>query len=183
MRFSVAGWVEKRLSIRAPESGLMMKRCAIAGFRSAASFGICRAALWILASAEASHDGRPVISAAARSAEYSRVRLTADLDEERGDRRDDRSDEDGDEAERVVVVARAAAEEEREIREHRDRAGDGRGDRHESACRGSSRGRARAPSPRRSPRATASARARWSRRRRRSPDCGRWQRRSAGDCR
>ena len=35
MRFSVAGWVEKRLSMRSPVSGLMMKSGAVAGLRSA----------------------------------------------------------------------------------------------------------------------------------------------------
>ena len=40
MRFSVLGWVAKRLSIRWPESGLMMKSGADAGLRSAVSIGI-----------------------------------------------------------------------------------------------------------------------------------------------
>ena len=40
MRFSVAGWVEKRLSMRSPDSGLTMKRCAVAGLRSAATLGM-----------------------------------------------------------------------------------------------------------------------------------------------
>ena len=40
MRFSVAGWVENRLSMRWPDSGLMMNICAVAGLCSAVSFGI-----------------------------------------------------------------------------------------------------------------------------------------------
>ncbi|VCU08296.1 hypothetical protein RHODGE_RHODGE_01469 [Rhodoplanes serenus] len=77
MRLAVAGWVENRLSIRSPDSGLMMNMWATAGLRSAASLGIWWAALSILASAEASHTGRPQISAPRRSAAYSRVRLIA----------------------------------------------------------------------------------------------------------
>src|SRR4030095_15181179 len=38
MRFSVHGWVATRLSMRAPESGLTMNRCAAAGFCSAGIF-------------------------------------------------------------------------------------------------------------------------------------------------
>ena len=41
IRFSVDGWVENRLSMPRPDSGLMMKRCAVAGLRSAVLFGIC----------------------------------------------------------------------------------------------------------------------------------------------
>ena len=52
MRFSVAGWVENRLSMRWPESGLMMNMCAVAGLRSASSFGMTCAALEIFTSAE-----------------------------------------------------------------------------------------------------------------------------------
>ena len=63
--------------MRAPESGLTMNRCAAAGLCSAAALGMRWAALEILASAEASASGRPLISAPARSAEYSRVRLIA----------------------------------------------------------------------------------------------------------
>lgn len=40
IRFSVAGWVENKLSIRAPDNGLMMKRWAVAGFISAEGFSM-----------------------------------------------------------------------------------------------------------------------------------------------
>src|SRR5690606_2917963 len=40
MRFSTAGWVENRLSMRAPESGLAIYMCAMAGARSAAMLGM-----------------------------------------------------------------------------------------------------------------------------------------------
>ncbi len=75
MRFSVLGWVENRLSIRAPDSGLTMKRCAEAGLRSAEGISIRCAAPEILFNAEASASGLPEISPPNRSAEYSRVRL------------------------------------------------------------------------------------------------------------
>ena len=71
-----------------------------------------------------------MISAAARSAEYSRVRLTAICTIIAAIGATMRRDQHRDEAERVVVVARAAAEEQREIGQHRDRAGNGRRDRH-----------------------------------------------------
>ena len=44
MRFSVEGWVENRLSMRSPDNGFTIKRCAVAGCSSAATFGICCAA-------------------------------------------------------------------------------------------------------------------------------------------
>jgi len=47
MRFSVEGRVENKLSIPWPISGLTMKRCAVAGERSASEFSICCAALEI----------------------------------------------------------------------------------------------------------------------------------------
>src|SRR4051794_36023030 len=40
MRFSDEGWVENKLSIPFPESGLMMKSGAVAGWRSASELGI-----------------------------------------------------------------------------------------------------------------------------------------------
>src|SRR5262249_31242799 len=40
MRFSVLGWVENRLSMPSPVSGLIMKRCAVAGAASAGSLRI-----------------------------------------------------------------------------------------------------------------------------------------------
>src|SRR5262249_26178587 len=40
MRFSVLGWVEKRLSMPSPERGLIMNRCAVAGAASAGSLRI-----------------------------------------------------------------------------------------------------------------------------------------------
>src|SRR5690606_4130713 len=40
MRFSTAGWVENRLSMRAPERGLAIYIWAMAGARSAASLGM-----------------------------------------------------------------------------------------------------------------------------------------------
>src|SRR5262245_53444740 len=40
MRSSVLGWVENRLSSERPCSGLMMKRCAVAGLASAAGLSM-----------------------------------------------------------------------------------------------------------------------------------------------
>jgi hypothetical protein len=39
IRFSVDGWVESRLSIPRPDSGLTIKRGAVVGWASAVSFG------------------------------------------------------------------------------------------------------------------------------------------------
>ena len=130
MRFSVAGWVEKRLSIRAPESGLTMKRWAVAGLRSAASFGMRCAMFDILAKADASA-ARPAADLRAGTV-GSIFAGTADrhLHEHSGERRDDCGDENADNTEAVVVVAAASAEEEGEIGEHRNSAGDCRGDGH-----------------------------------------------------
>src|SRR5690606_9357711 len=77
MRFSVAGWVENRLSTPWPDNGLMMNMCAVAGLRSALSFSMRSAAVAIFCRAEASQWGLPQISAPIRSAAYSRVRLIA----------------------------------------------------------------------------------------------------------
>ena len=77
MRFSVDGCVENRLSIPRPESGLMMKRWAVAGCASALSFGTASAMCAILTSAVASASGRPLMRAPRLSAAYSRVRLIA----------------------------------------------------------------------------------------------------------
>jgi hypothetical protein len=52
MRFSVDGWVENKLSIPRPESGLMMKRWAVAGCASALSLGTASAMRAILARAD-----------------------------------------------------------------------------------------------------------------------------------
>src|SRR5262249_1813478 len=79
MRFSTFGWVENRLSMRAPDSGLTMKRCAEAGLRSAGGLGICSAALEILRKAEASDSGFRLISAPMRAASYSRPRRIANF--------------------------------------------------------------------------------------------------------
>jgi hypothetical protein len=59
MRFSVEGWVENRLSMRTPDSGLMIKSGAVAGFCWAGGFSIWRAALSSLPSAETSPSGSP----------------------------------------------------------------------------------------------------------------------------
>jgi hypothetical protein len=40
MRLAVDGWVENSLSMPVPDSGLMMNRCAVAGFCSAGIFSI-----------------------------------------------------------------------------------------------------------------------------------------------
>ncbi len=77
MRFSVAGWVENRLSMLRPLSGLTMKSGAVAGWLSALSLGMCSTPRAILPSAPASHSGLPQISAPIRSASYSRERLMA----------------------------------------------------------------------------------------------------------
>src|SRR6185436_9227421 len=77
MRSCVFGCVENRLAAPRPDRGLMMNRCAVAGLDSAALFGICAAPLEILASAEASDRGRPLIAAPMRSASYSREREMA----------------------------------------------------------------------------------------------------------
>ena len=53
IRFSVAGWVENRLSTPWPDSGLMMKSEAVAGRRSASGFGICATPPAMRARAEA----------------------------------------------------------------------------------------------------------------------------------
>lgn len=55
----------------------MMKRCAVAGLRSASGLTMRSAPRAILSRADASQSGFPQISAPRRSAEYSRVRLTA----------------------------------------------------------------------------------------------------------
>lgn len=55
----------------------MMNMCAVAGFASAASFGICAAPFEIFASADASQRGFRHISAPRLSAAYSLVRLIA----------------------------------------------------------------------------------------------------------
>ena len=54
-----------------------MNMCAVAGLRSASSFGSWCAAFSILVSAEASHIGWPAMRAPRSSAAYSRVRLIA----------------------------------------------------------------------------------------------------------
>ena len=74
VRFSVLGWVEQ-IVMRSPDSGLMMKRYAVAGLRSASG-------LWIRSAVGRSCQPKPgpalaQISAPRRSAEYSRVRLIA----------------------------------------------------------------------------------------------------------
>src|SRR3954468_14770307 len=68
IRFSVEGWVENRLSMPRPVSGLTINRCAVAGVISAVGFSICWAALEIFASAEARAPGRPDIRAPRLSA-------------------------------------------------------------------------------------------------------------------
>ena len=80
------------------------------------------------------------------------------------------------------VVVAVAAEEHAELRQHRDRAGDGRGDGHQQRVvifdvREFVRDHAREFLA-----ARATARARLSPRPRRSADCGRWRRRWAADC-
>ena len=55
----------------------MMKRCAVAGLRSASALWMRWAPRAILSRAEASHRGLPQISAPRLSAAYSRVRLIA----------------------------------------------------------------------------------------------------------
>ena len=62
IRLAVFGWVENRLSMRSPLSGLTMNICAVAGLRSAASFGIWCAAV------PAVPAPRPAIPAGRRSA-------------------------------------------------------------------------------------------------------------------
>ncbi len=77
MRLPVSGWVENRLSIRSPDSGLMMNMCAVCGLCSAVLFTVMAWPPAILASAEASHIGLPQISAPSLSASYSREREIA----------------------------------------------------------------------------------------------------------
>ena len=126
-----SGWVENRLSMRAPDSGLTMNRCAEAGLRSASMLGMRFAAPAIFCRAEASDSGRRLISAPARSASYSRVRLIAICTRPAASGpRIERAASVPIKADIAVVVA-AAAETEAEIGEHRDRAGDRRGDGHQ----------------------------------------------------
>ena len=93
------------------------------------TFGIARRRVRDCASAEASAAGRPLISAPARSAEYSRVRLIAICTSIAASGATIAATSTPTMPSGIVVVA-AAAEEEGEIGEHRDGAGDGRGDGH-----------------------------------------------------
>ena len=76
VRGSADGWRTGRPRAWAC-SGLTMNICAVAGLRSAAGLSICCAAASMRSSAEASHSGRPQISAPPRSASYSRAREIA----------------------------------------------------------------------------------------------------------
>ena len=113
MRFSVAGWVENRLSMRAPDSGLTMKRCAVAGLRSAASFGVCWAACGSWQAPRPAPAAAGNLGAAAVGVVFARA-ADRHLHQHGGERRQDHHGEHADDAERVVVVA-VAAEEQAEI--------------------------------------------------------------------
>ena len=97
------------------------------GLRAATGLGIRAAPSASLASAEASARGLPAdLGAAAVGAIFAGA-ADRELDDHRRERRDDHRQQHGEQ----VAAAVAAAEEEAEIGEHRDRAGDGRGHRHD----------------------------------------------------
>ena len=129
-RFSTLGWVENKLSMRAPDNGLTMKRWAEAGLRSAVMLGIWCAAPAIFSKAEASDRGLPADLRALAVGLVFAGAADGHLHEACGERPEDHERERADEADLVVAVA-ASAEEEGEVREHGDGAGDGRRDRHE----------------------------------------------------
>ena len=116
--------------MRAPVSGLTMKRGADAGLRSALGSSDAPGAAEILRSALASASGSRLISAPRRSAEYSRVAADRHLDQHRGERGEDHSDERRRSGRADCARGRRRAEEEAELRQHRDGAGDGRRDGH-----------------------------------------------------
>ena len=115
---------------RAPDSGLMMNICAVAGLRSAASFGMLaarRRRSW--RAPRRATIGSPQISAPTRSASYSRVRLIAICTSMAAS------------GARMTAIStptsragcRCRGRRRRrsaKLREHRDGAGDGRGDGH-----------------------------------------------------
>ena len=115
--------------MRCPLSGLKMYMCACAGLRSAATFTVRCASWLILFSAEASASGSPEISAPSLSASYSRVRLTAICTSAAAIGATITAMQHADRTERVVARI-AAAEEQAELRQHRDGAGKGRRDGH-----------------------------------------------------
>ena len=103
---------------------------AVAGLRSADSLGIACAALAILASAEASASGCPEICAPSAVGGVFARAADRHLHQHGGDRRHDHHQQRADDAQ-GRNCCRGAAEEHAELRQHRDRAGDGRGDGHD----------------------------------------------------
>ena len=116
--------------MRAPDSGLTMKRCADAGLRSASMLGMRCAAAAIFCKAEASDKGRPAdLGAGTVGLVFARA-ADRHLHEGRGQRSEDHEEERADDPDIAAVVA-PSAEKEAEIGEHRDRARDRRGNRHQ----------------------------------------------------
>ena len=118
-----------RLSTPCPDSGLMMNMCAVAGLCSASMFGICVGGVVDLGKRggephRLADDARAEIVGGvfARAADRHLHQHCAEWSQ---DHHRDRSDQAG------PVVAAIAAEEHAELRQHRDRAGDGRGNRHQ----------------------------------------------------
>ena len=117
--------------MRAPLSGLTMNMCAVAGLRSAVSLGIACAAASSRCSAPASHSGlTDDLRAETVGGIFARA-ADRHLHQHGGKRREDHHRERPDDAHAAIVVVAIAAKEHAELRNHGDRTGDGRGNRHD----------------------------------------------------
>ena len=130
-RFSTLGWVENRLSMRAPDSGLTMKRCAEAGLRSAGMLGMRCAAPAIFCKRRGERQrtaadlgALPVGLVFARAADRH-------LHQPGGERPEDQRAASVPMKPILLLSLLRPPNIEAEIGEHGDRAGDRRGDGHE----------------------------------------------------
>ena len=133
MRFAVSGCVENKLSTPRPLKRIDDEH--VRGGRNALRrprWGCAWRKPWILASAEASHNGWPQIMAPLAVGGILARAADRHLHQHRRERRDDDGDQRADHAEAAAVAV--AAEQEPELHvlgEHGDGAADGGGDRHD----------------------------------------------------
>ena len=106
-----------------------MKRCAVAGVRSAVGFSIWLGGVGNFCQRRSQRIRAPTDAGAELVGGVFARAADRHLHEHGGDRREDHHRDGADHPGPVVVVA-VAAEEHPELRQHRDRAGDGGGDRH-----------------------------------------------------